>query len=162
MIYIHLDRSVMGGGNSLITNVFNILSACGHEMLEKDGLEHWIPDYPIEAIEKDCNDKFVVLGYDEERKQYTSTFQMYLDENRNLYIRKVATHPDCQGRGIGKRSMAYVFNFARKLGCEKVCLDVYDKSKAAIDFYLHNGFRITGKKATRRFEVVLMEKSMAE
>lgn len=160
MIYIHLDRFT--GGNSLIVNVFDILRACGHEMFEKDGMEHWIPDYPIEAIEKDCDDKFVVLGYDEERKKYTSTFQMYLDDDRNLYIRKVATHPDYQGLGIGKKNLEYVFGFAKKLGCEKVCLDVYDKSKAAIDFYLHNGFRITGKKATRRFEVVLMEKSMAE
>lgn len=153
----------MGGGNSsLLENIYCILSACGHDMYERYGLEHWIPDYPLENIEKDCQDKFVVLGYDEEKKQFVSTFQMFLDEDCNLYIRKVATLPAYQGRGIGKKNLEYINDFARKLGCEKICLDVYDKSEDAIKFYLHNGFQITGSRKTRRFEVLLMEKSVTE
>lgn len=154
MQYIHLQEFMNDGKQQ----VFNILSACGHDMLNKNGLEHWIPDYPKEAIEKDCLDKFVVLVYDERRSQYVSTFQMYLDGDDALYIRKVATLPECQGLGIGKQNLQYINEFARKLGRKRISLDVYDKSEDAINFYLHNGFQITGKRKTRRFEVVLMER----
>jgi biotin carboxylase/N-acetylglutamate synthase-like GNAT family acetyltransferase len=156
-----LEYNILMGGDK-IKIVFQILSACGHDMYNNRGLEHWLPDYPIEAIEKDVKDKFVILVYDTLSGEYISTFQMYLESDDSLYIRKVATLPEWQGRGIGKKNMLFVNDFARKLHCKKVCLDVYDKSQESIDFYLHNGFKVTGKTKTRRFEVLLMERCLAE
>ena len=142
----------------LIEKVYEILDACGTQMYSDLGLNHWIPAYPADAIKKDCEDKFVVLTWDTESKSYTSTFQMYLTEDRNLYIRKVATRPNLYGKGVGRKNLAFIADFAMKMGAAKICLDVYDKSENAISFYKKDGFVVTGKQKTRRFEVLLMEK----
>lgn len=144
----------------LLGHVFDILNGCGEQMFKVRGLEHWLPPYPVEAIGKDCVDKLVFLVFDTEKDKYVSTFQMYKNENGSLYIRKVATHPDYHGHGIGKKNLAFMESFARRMGMSAMELDVYDKSEQAVRFYLSNGFVVTGKKETRRFEVLLMRKEI--
>lgn len=144
--------------NDLLIHIYDILKECGIQMFKDYGLEHWLPAYSIDSIKKDCLDKFVFLVYDIDENKFISTFQMYISENDSLYIRKVATHPKYYGRGIGRRNLEFIKLFAKKLKLSSIELDVYDQSKQAIRFYQSNGFVVTGKKATKRFEVLLMKK----
>lgn len=139
--------------------VHNILKVCGWNMA-KQYLFHWLPPYSCRRIRKDARQKNVFLVWDESLMTYTSTFQMYIADDGNLYSRKIATLPKYEGRGIGKSNLAYIEQFARKKGCPKICLDVYVKSKTAVKFYLNNGFKITGKKHSVRFEEFVMEKQI--
>lgn len=144
----------------LINKIFEILDCCGNQMYEDFGLNHWLPSYSLNAIRNDCFNKFVFIVFDDEKKRYVATFQMYIKENNSLYIRKVATHPDYYGKGVGGKNLDFIESFAKKLGLSSICLDVYNKSVQAIRFYLSKGFWVTGKKTTRRFEVLLMKKEI--
>lgn len=145
---------------NLLQECYNILKQCGETMFKEHGLEHWLPPYPLESIQNDCLDKLVFLVFDEIENKYVSTFQGYLSDNHSLYIRKVATIPDYQGKGVGKKNLAFIENLCKKLRINAIELDVYDKSEQAVGFYLANGFVVTGKRPTRRFEVLLMRKDI--
>jgi ribosomal protein S18 acetylase RimI-like enzyme len=140
--------------------IFRILRKCGYNLAKK-GLFHWIPFYPRRAIKKDCETKTVVLVHDNDVNEYTSTFQMYVNKEGNLYVRKIATLPQFEGKGIGGRNLRYMEDFARQKGCSKICLDVYVRSKGAIGFYRHHGFVETGAKQSIRFKELIMEKSLS-
>jgi ribosomal protein S18 acetylase RimI-like enzyme len=142
-----------------VDKIFRILRKCGYNMAKKF-LFHWIPSYSRGKIRRDCDRYVVVLVHDDEVNDYTSTFQMYVDGNHNLYVRKIATAPEYEGKGIGRRNMLYMEEYARQQGCPKVCLDVYAKSKGAVAFYLHNGFKEVGTKRSIRFKELIMEKQL--
>ena len=139
--------------------VYGILKACGWNMAKKF-LFHWIPPYSRKRISRDVKTKMVFLVWDESIKAYTSTFQMFINADGNLYTRKIATLPQYEGRGIGKKNLMYMEGYARKMGCPKICLDVYAKSRNAVKFYLHNGFVEVGRKHSIRFEEIVMEKQI--
>lgn len=139
--------------------VYSILKACGWNMAKKF-LFHWIPPYSRRRIRRDIQTRNVMLVWDDSLMAYTSTFQMFVNADGNLYTRKIATLPKYEGRGIGKSNLVYMENYARKIGCPKICLDVYEKSINAINFYLHNGFVVIEKKRSIRFTELVMEKQI--
>lgn len=140
-----------------INEIYKILLRCGFHML-RQGMMHWIKPYSKNAIIHDCNTKKVVIVKDQETGMYTSTFQMYMNEENNLYVRKIATNPDNEGKGIGRKNMQYMEAYAKSHGCHKICLDVYKKSSRAINFYSKLGFKIVGERQARFFSEFIMEK----
>lgn len=142
-----------------INEVHKILSRCGLHMA-RQFLFHWLKPYSKASIKNDCETITVVLVRDKNTGIFTSTFQMHLDDRGNLYVRKIATSPEFEGRGIGKRNMQYMESFAKAKGCRKVCLDVYKKSKCAINFYKKAGFVTVGETKARFFSEYTMEKNI--
>lgn len=140
-----------------ISEIYKILFRCGLNMMKK-GMFHWLKPYSKESIRKDCANKTVVLVRDFSTREFTSSFQMFVNEEGNLYVRKIATSPKYEGKGIGRRNMQYMEDFARKNGCPKICLDVYKKSPRAIGFYKKLGFEIKGETKARFFSEYIMEK----
>ena len=102
--------------------------------------------------------KWVVLVFDRDLNAFTSTFQMSGINDSELYLRKLATLPQYEGRGIGKANLAFAENFAKENGYTKTALDVYVKSERAIALYLRLGYQITGKKHSVRFKEYSMKK----
>lgn len=142
-----------------INEIYKILFLCGLNMA-KQFLFHWIKPYSKAAIKKDCETKTVIIVKDKSTGIYTSTFQMYVNDDGNLYVRKIATRPDHEGKGIGKRNMQYMVAYAKDKGCSKVCLDVYKKSPRAVGFYKKFGFVVTGETTSRFFSEYIMEKTV--
>ena len=153
--YIVVDRS----DSEYINIVYKILRSCSINMAKK-WLFHWIPFYSKRTIRKDCMDKKVILVWNNDLKDYTSTFQMYINKDGNLYVRKIATLPKFEGKVFGKKNLSYMEQYAKENGCPKICLDVYIKSKGAITFYEHCGFNTTGIKRSIRFKELIMEKDL--
>lgn len=142
-----------------INEIYKILFRCGMHML-KQGLFHWVKPYSKNAIKHDCETKQVVLVKDKDTGMYTSTFQMYVNEDYNLYVRKIATSPNVEGKGFGKNNMRYMEAYAKMNGCHKLCLGVYKKSTRAVTFYIKNGFEIIGERKARLFSEYIMEKKL--
>lgn len=140
-----------------INEIYKILLRCGIHML-KQGMLHWLKPYSRQNIKRDCDIKQVVLVKDVETGMYTSTFQMFVNEENNLYVRKLATNPKVEGKGIGRKNMMFMIAYAKEQGCSKVCLDVYKKSLRAVHFYKKIGFEIVGEKKARFFSEYIMEK----
>lgn len=55
-------------------------------------------------------------------------------------IEMLFIHPDVRGKGIGKRLLGYALGV---LGADEV--DVNEQNEQAVGFYLHAGFRVTGR-----------------
>lgn len=142
-----------------VDEIYKLLFRCGIHML-KQGMFHWVKPYSKNAIKCDCETKQVVLVKDKDTGLYTSTFQMYVNEDNNLYVRKIATSPKMEGKGIGKKNMQFMESYAKKRGCNKMCLDVYKKSLRAVNFYKKFGFTITGERKARLFSEFIMEKNV--
>lgn len=154
-----MDKYIVVNSNDTghINAIYKILRKCSINMALK-GLFHWIPFYSKRSIRKDCQSKVVVLVWNDELKDYTSTFQMYKTLDNNLYVRKIATLPEYEGKGIGKKNLLYMENYAKDSSCPKIRLDVYKKSQRAVAFYKHTGFNTVGEKRSIRFKELIMEK----
>ena len=153
--YIVVNRA----DEAYINEIYKILFRCGINMSRKL-MFHWLKPYSKSFIRHDCDTKKVILVKDEAIGVFTSTFQMFVNEQGNLYIRKIATNPKFEGRGIGRRNMQYMEVYAKEQGCPKMTLDVYKKSSHAINFYKKNGFVIVGEKKARFFSEYIMEKTL--
>ena len=140
-----------------IESIFSILSACGTDMYDNQGLEHWKNPYTIENIKSDCSNKNVFLVYLKDKA--VATFMLNIDAGGAL-ITKFAVLPEFSGKKIGSRCIDFINNWCREKRIERIHLDVYDKSLVAIKFYERNGFSIYDSAPTKRFRVLLMERGV--
>lgn len=63
----------------------------------------------------------------------------------NIYV-----SPSLQGQGIGAALMRRAENRARRLGAGKIELTVLSENRAAIDFYMHLGYRERSRTFTKK------------
>ncbi|WP_319380158.1 GNAT family N-acetyltransferase [Thiomicrorhabdus sp.] len=62
---------------------------------------------------------------------------------KSAWIEDVVVHPQCQGKGVGKRLMSAITQWCQNQGCNRLQL-VYDlQNDAAIHFYRKQGFSET-------------------
>jgi GNAT superfamily N-acetyltransferase len=177
--YIREDlffERVFSDEDEKICLVYEILKSCGKDMFENQGLMHWRKPYPQARIKKDCGEKEVFLVQEKATKQYVHTFQLEIvvlcskktfsekaKEKKDfmlVIVNKFATSPAAQGKGFGKKSIDFIENYCKGKGINKLCLDVYDKSTSAVNFYVKEGFHIVGTKKTKYFNVYIMEKEL--
>jgi len=151
--------------------IYHNIELCANDMFEKQGLNHWIPVYSIEKIEKDIIEKEVfVLEY---QNNIIGNFTMYSGLNelwkdnyfynnskRIIYVSKLCIIPEYSKHGLGKMCMKYIENYSKNNQYDCVCLDVYDKAIYAVNFYKKNGYSVLGEAKTRRFNVLLMKKDI--
>lgn len=140
-----------------IDEIFSILTKCGIDMYENQGLEHWKMPYSVANIKSDCDNRNVFLVYSENKA--VATFMLTVDEGGAL-ITKFAVSPDFSGKKIGSRCIDFINNWCKKKQIKRIHLDVYDKSLVAIKFYERNGFVTYDSAPTRRFRVLLMERGV--
>jgi len=153
-----------------IKGVYQIIRTCGLRMYEDHGLVHWLSPYPIEAIRSNCQEREVFLVRDLTDNIYIHTFQLEFKPDSSqtkidgqksrltAVISKFATLPEVSGRGVGVQSINYIEEYCRGKNVQKICLEVYDRSTHAIQFYEKRGFNIAGSRPTRHFTVYIMEK----
>src|SRR3954451_2774294 len=70
----------------------------------------------------------------------------YLVLSRNATVRKVMTHPDLRGRGVGRTLMQALIDDAESAGVENLVLDVRGNNHAAMSLYEAMGFEVTGRR----------------
>lgn len=59
-----------------------------------------------------------------------------------LVVESVATHPDHRGKGLAKRTVGALMNWARDAGADKACLQVVADNHPALAVYRALGFNI--------------------
>lgn len=77
-----------------------------------------------------------------------------------LLVENVAVRPDRQGRGLGRRLMAFAEFRARSLGLTALRLYTNEKMASNIDLYESLGYRETGREARNGRSVVHMRKKL--
>lgn len=84
------------------------------------------------------------------------------DEN-DVGINAIYIEANYQGKGIGKKLMDTALQHERLQHAKTIFIDVWDKNKRAINFYISYGFRIVGKcpvkvgKKTVGYDLVLAQ-----
>lgn len=68
-------------------------------------------------------------------------FWLILDE---AHITNIAIHPDYRGLGIGEATLNYVMRFAKKMGADKMTLEVRASNRVAQTLYEKLGFVSSG------------------
>jgi len=62
----------------------------------------------------------------------------------NLYVHRLATHPDFWGKGYARKMMDFAEDFARKHVFTSIRLDTFSKNKRNQQFYEARGYRRLG------------------
>jgi ribosomal protein S18 acetylase RimI-like enzyme len=81
-------------------------------------------------------------------------------EDADLLVENVAVRPDRQGRGLGRRLMAFAEFRARSLRLPALRLYTNEKMAANIELYESLGYRETGREAIGPLHVVHMRKQL--
>jgi GNAT superfamily N-acetyltransferase len=65
-------------------------------------------------------------------------------DGRNLYVHRLATHPDVWGRGYGKKLMDFAETFALENNYRSVRLDTFSRNKRNQKFYENRDYKRLG------------------
>ena len=65
-----------------------------------------------------------------------------LCDYKSLYIDDLCVDENCRGRGIGKILYDYVLEYAKKIGCYNLTLNVWEGNDSAMRFYKNIGLKI--------------------
>ncbi len=79
----------------------------------------------------------------------------------HLLLDNIAVHPDRQGRGLGRRLIAFAESEARRLGYAELRLYTHETMIENIALYTRLGFRETGRGQEAGYDRVFMTKPIA-
>ncbi|WOD44950.1 GNAT family N-acetyltransferase [Hwangdonia lutea] len=138
-----------------IDRIIAITKACAVFMIDKD-IYQWNEHYPNKAaFENDVlrNELYVI----EKNKTIigcvvVSTFmdEEYIpinwltENNRNVYIHRLAVHPKYQGKGYAQRLMDFAENIAIENNYSSIRLDTFSQNKRNQKFYELRGYKKLG------------------
>ncbi len=91
-------------------------------------------------------------------------FAIVMFDAPSAMLAAIAVEPDCRGLGIGKRLLVRAETEARHQGARVLTLATAEANVAALDLFIKNGYRITGRKPRyygRGQNAVAMSKRLA-
>lgn len=143
------------GTLSDIGKIILVTKACAKHMVSKN-IFQWNEFYPNEAaFKKDIeSDEFYVLEI-ENKIIGCITISTLMDQeyipiswltpnNNNIYIHRLAVHPDFQGKGYAQQLMNFAENYAKENYFISVRLDTFSQNKRNLKFYENRGYKKLG------------------
>ena len=138
-----------------IDKLLEITKACGIHMISKN-IFQWNEFYPNKnAFLKDLgrNELYVLeientlIGcicvstfMDEEY----NTISWLSETKNNIYIHRLAIHPNHQGKGYAQKLMSFAEDFSKKNNFISVRLDTFSINQRNVQFYEHRGYKRLG------------------
>ncbi len=134
-----------------IPKILSLTRACALHMSE-NGIEQWNEHYPsAEVFAKDIDrgELYVFVQSTEiigtivitslMDKEYEAVKWLTPNKN-NVYIHRLAIHPDFQGRGHAQQLMAFAEDAARKKHYNSIRLDTFSQNSRNQKFYEVRGY----------------------
>lgn len=142
-----------------LLKVSDILYKCGKDMAAKYDLHHWdnshIKNWIIVALCALKNDIYLVC----DGQVPVATFQTRQKETSFLF-QKLATLPECAGKGIGAFCLGEIERLAEQANCTEIICEVYDSSDHAKRFYANRGFVVYGATDTLKYKELKLKKEL--
>lgn len=129
-----------------LEKLYSITKNCAKQMMKK-GIFQWSENYPSkEILEKDIavqqiwklTENRIIVGIivlteieDEEYKKV----QWFTKNGKNLYIHRLAIHPNFQGKGYAQKLMDFAENYAKKNKYNSIRLDTFSQNIRNQVFY---------------------------
>lgn len=142
--------------------------------LRKDGVKQWDLIYPNGFVVKkdllrgaaygirDGGRIVAAVVVDREMSDLYGPLDWEDREGTPACILRLAVHPELQGRGLGRRLLAFAENEAREIGGTSIRLDVFSGNPGAVSLYGKNGYREVGRVRypMRKLPFLCMEKRL--
>ena len=132
-----------------------ITDACARD-LNARGIFQWNETYPNAAVfKKDLEQEALyvyelqnhVIGcimFSEEKDLIYNQIQWLTPDKKNLYVHRLAVHPQYQKKGIGRKLMAFAEAYALKNQFYSIRLDTFSKNPRNLRFYESRGYNKLG------------------
>tara|TARA_X000000950_G_scaffold176031_1_gene213890 strand:+ start:3066 stop:3566 length:501 start_codon:yes stop_codon:yes gene_type:complete len=143
---------IRAGNISDIDSILNITKSCAAHMVQ-NGIYQWNEDYPDKSSFVNDAENMELYVYIENKKVIACiSLCNEMDEvyfpvswvtknNNNLYIHRLAVHPDFQKKGIGKALMDFAEKYAKKKEYKSIRLDTFSVNKRNLKFYESRGYQ---------------------
>ena len=96
------------------------------------------------CIDEDCIVGAFVLNDDPDGKYEKADWTVELSQGEYMVCHTLATSPDTQGKGIGRRMVEFCIQYAKDMGYKAVRLDVVPDNFPAKRLYEKCGFQYVG------------------
>ncbi|MEP0266754.1 GNAT family N-acetyltransferase [Dokdonia sp.] len=140
---------------SEIPEILSLTKACAQFMISK-GIFQWNEHYPSQsAFERDIDRNELYLLKVESRILGIVVISTFMDEeyipvnwlspnSNNLYIHRLAVHPDFQRKGYAIQLMDYAEAFAKAQKAISIRLDTFSQNPRNQKFYTARGYQKVG------------------
>ena len=142
--------------SSDIESILQITKACALHLID-NGIFQWNEHYPdkvsfVSDVEK--KELFVYCNYEKvigcislcnKMDDIYKPVNWITNNENNLYIHRLAVHPEFQKKGLGKYLMDFAENYAKDNGYISVRLDTFSENKRNLKFYELRGYHKLGK-----------------
>ncbi len=141
--------------HSDIDTIMNITLACAKKMIA-DGIFQWNEHYPTKAPFINDVDRSELYVYESDSEVVACiVISSFMDEEyipikwltsneNNIYIHRLAVHPDHQRKGIAQHLMTYAEHYASKHNFQSVRLDTFSQNPRNQKFYELRGYKRLG------------------
>ena len=140
---------------SEIPEILNLTSACAREMISRN-IYQWNDGYPsAEAFNKDIHRSELYVLKNKQRIIGTMVISSFMDDEyldidwltpsqKNLYIHRLAVHPEYQGKGNARKMMDFAYQTAQQQCALSIRLDTFSENKRNQKFYEARGYQQLG------------------
>jgi ribosomal protein S18 acetylase RimI-like enzyme len=135
-----------------LNQLYEITKSCAAHLIAQD-IFQWNEDYPSKNIlQKDIElqqlwkleDKNQIIGLivltEIEDKEYTNVHWI-TKNSKNLYIHRLAVHPNFQRKGNAQKLIDFAENYAKQHHYASVRLDTFSQNKRNQKFYKQRGYQ---------------------
>ena len=138
-----------------IDSILLVTKACAKDMITK-GIYQWNEHYPnAEAFQKDINRNELYVLTNENDILGSIVISTFMDDeykaiqwltpsDKNMYIHRLAVHPDYQGRGFAQKLMDFAEKLALENGSRSIRLDTFSQNDRNQIFYERRGYKRLG------------------
>jgi ribosomal protein S18 acetylase RimI-like enzyme len=138
-----------------LEKLYTITKSCANHMI-KNAIFQWNDSYPSKQVLQEdielqqiwkLTHKNTIVGIivltEIEDKEYEGV--KWLTKNdKNLYIHRLAVHPNFQGKGYAQKLMDFAESFASKNSYKSIRLDTFSKNKRNQTFYEKRKYKKLG------------------
>ena len=130
---------------------------CAADLISK-GISQWDENYPdLNTIQTDIHQgelfKYVIddtiLGIvvlnENQDPEYNELNWITSNNSRNLFVHRLAVHPEHQGKGIARQLMDFAEEKAKRDGYDSIRLDTFSQNKRNQNFYDNRDYQRTGE-----------------
>ena len=139
-----------------VKRIKEITAACAAHMIAQ-GIFQWNENYPaLDVLTKDVAAGDVYVFEVEQQPVATVMFSFTMDDfyaevdwltpnQKQLYVHRLAVHPDYQGKGIARKLMDFGEAYAKENNCLSVRLDTFSKNPRNNRFYKARNYQQLGQ-----------------
>lgn len=139
-----------------LPSILDIISNC-IEYMKSEGIYQWDEFYPdSDIIENDINqgDCYVLknnekciayVAINEKQDPEYSKINWFTDGRKVLFIHRLSVHPEFQGKGVAKKVLKFIEDFATKNNYSSIRLDAYSANEKALKLYENFNYKKVGQ-----------------